>query len=168
MTINRNMKTTGWLAVSLLIALVGCQTSQPMKAGTLDNASFMDLWKTYSHCQAGSNVEELRSDAVILATAADRVLTQESFILPLPKRLEQFVSYPTARFAVDVKAMAAACSIRAGQYAVDAGQFDLAKDLLKTVLAHSQSEDYRYYSSQAQTLLADLEARFVQISLRVP
>ncbi|MCI0559866.1 MAG: hypothetical protein MN733_15355 [Nitrososphaera sp.] len=167
MATNRNM-TTRWLVMGLLISLVGCQTSQPMKPGTMDNTGFMDLWKTYSHCQAGSDVEGLRNDAFTLASAANRALAQETFVLPLPKKLEQFVSRPTSRFAVDVKAMAAACSIRAGQVAVDAGKFDLAKDLLKTVLAHSQSEDYRYYSSQAETLLAELEARFVQVSLRVP
>ena len=168
MTINRNIKTTAVMVLCLLVSLVGCQTSQPIKAGAMDNASFMDLWKTYSHCQAGSDLEGLRNDAVTLASAANHAVAQESFVLPLPKKLEEFVSQPTTRFAVDVKAMAAACSIRAGQLAFDAGHLDLAKNLFKTVLAHPQSEDYRYYSSQAQTLLAELETRFVQVSRQVP
>jgi hypothetical protein len=134
----------------------------------MDNAGFMDLWKTYSHCQASSDIDGVSNDVVTLARAANDALAQESFILPLPKRLEQFVSHPTTRFAVDLKAMAAACSIRAGQLALDAGHLDLAKDLFKAVLADSQAEDYRYYSSQAQVLLAELEARFVQVSQRLP
>jgi hypothetical protein len=162
------MKTPAVMVMCMLMSLVGCQTSQPMKAGVMDNAGFMDLWKTYSHCQASSDIDGLRSDVVILAHAANDALAHESFVLPLPKKLEQLVSQPTTRFAVDVKAMAAACSIRAGQLALDAGHFDLAKDLFKTVLAHSQAEDYRYYSSQAQVLLAELEARFVQVSQRLP
>jgi hypothetical protein len=86
----------------------------------------------------------------------------------LPKKLEGYVSQPTTRLAVDVKAMAAACSIRTGQLALDAGHLDLARNLFKTVLSYPQSEDYEYYSSQAQTLLAELEMRFVQVTHRVP
>jgi len=148
----------------LLFSLVGCQTSQPMKAAAMDNGGFMDLWKTYSHCQAGSDVESLESDVVTLVRAASDSLAQESFVLPLPKKLEQYVSQPTNRFAVDVKAMAAACSIRTGQLAADAGHLDLAKGLFKSVLAQPQADDYRYYSSQAQILLSELEARFIQVS----
>jgi hypothetical protein len=163
---NMTIKTV--MLLCLFGALIGCQSSQSVKAGVMDNAGFMDLWNTYSHCQASSDLDELTSDVVTLARADNDALAQESFVLPLPKKLEQFVSHPTTRFAVDVKAMAAACSIRAGQLASDAGHFDLAKDLFKTVLARSQTEDYRYYSSQAQVLLAELEARFVQVSQRLP
>jgi len=139
-----------------------------MKAAVIDNAGFMDLWKTYSHCQAGSDIEGLKGDVVTLARAANDASAQESFVFPLPKKLEQFVSHPTNRFAVDVRAMAAACSIRTGQLALDNGHLDLAKDLFKTVLAQPETDDYKYYSSQAQILLAELEARFIQVSQRLP
>src|SRR5262245_9843722 len=146
------MKMPAFMVMCLLISLVGCQTSQSMKTSVVDNARFMDLWKTYSHCQAGSDIEGLKSDVVTLAGAANAndAPAQESFVLPLPKKLEQYVSRPTARVAVDVKAMAAACSIRTGQVALESGHLDLAKNLFKDVVAQSQSEDYSYYSSQAK------------------
>ena len=168
MTTSLNIKMPAVIAMCLLIPLVGCQTNQPMKPGVMDNASFMDLWKTYTHCQAGSDIEGLKSDVVALAGAANDAQTQESFVLPLPKKLEQYVSQPTTRIAVDVKAMAAACSIRTGQLALESGHLDLAKNLFKTVVAQSQSEDYTYYSSQAKVLLAELETRFVQVSQHRP
>jgi len=172
MRMNRNispMKTPMAVVTGLLLlSLVGCQTSQPMNAAVIDNAGFMDLWKTYSHCQAGSDVESVQTDVVTLARAANDSSARESFVLPLPKKLEQFVAQPTNRFAVDVRAMAAACSIRTGQLAVDAGHLDLAKGLFKSVIAQPETDDYKYYSSQAQTLLAELEARFIQLTQRLP
>jgi hypothetical protein len=144
---------------------MGCQTGHSTKMAAMENASFMDLWKTYSHCQSEYDVDGLRSDAGRLATAINTARSNESFVLPLPRNLERFVSNPTSRYAVDVKAMAAACSIRAAHLAADAGNFDMAKDLLKTALSQSQSEGYEYYSTQAKILLADLESKFVQISL---
>jgi len=172
MAMNRNILLTKTPLVMIMglfvFSLVGCQTSQPMKAAVIDNAGFMDLWKTYSHCKTGSDVESLKSDVVTLARAANDSSSQESFVLPLPKKLEQLVSQPTNRFAVDVRAMAAACSIRTGQLAVDAGHLDLAKGLFKAVLAQPEADDYKYYSAQAQILLAELEARFVQVSQRLP
>lgn len=162
------MKTSAIAMLCLLVSLAGCQTSRPIKGAVIDNSGFMSLWKTYSHCQTESDIEGLKNDVVTLAHAANDALAQESFVLPLPKKLQQFVSQPTNRFAVDMRAMAAACSIRTGQLALDAGHLDLAKDLFKTVLDQPQADDYMYYSSQAQVLLAELEARFIRVSQHLP
>ena len=162
------MKNLHLILVSILVSVAGCQTGQPVKTAAIDNGSFMSLWGTYSHCQATTDIDQLREDALTLTNAANRSLTQEAFVLPLPGKLEKFVSTPAARFAVDVKAMAAACSLRAGSAAVEAGKLDVAKDLLLTVLSYQPQSEYAYYTLQAKTLLSELEPNIVEVTLNLP
>lgn len=154
--------------VSILISVAGCQTGQPIKTTAIDNGSFMSLWNTYSHCQATSDIDQLRENALTLTNAANRSLTQEAFVLPLPGKLEKFVSTPAARFAVDMKAMAAACSLRAGSAAVAAGKLDVAKDLLETILNYHPQSEYAYYTLQAKALLSELQTNIVEVSFNLP
>ena len=155
----------------LYLLVVGCQSGQPIKQSAIDNTSFMSLWSTYSHCQKTEDFEQLKHDAVALSSAAKRSLSQDAFVLPLPGKLEQLVVTPSARLAVDVKAMSAACSLRAGQAAVEADEaekIELAKDLLQKVLSLHPQPDYAYYTVQAKALLSELETRVVQVSLKLP
>jgi hypothetical protein len=85
-------------------------------------------------------------------------------VLPLPGKLERLVATPSARLAVDVKAMSAACSLRAGQAAVEARQFDVAKELLKTILEFHPQSDYAFYSVQAKAILSEIDPQSVQVS----
>jgi hypothetical protein len=128
----------------------------------------MSLWKSYSNCQATTDIDQMREDASILTNAANRSLSQEGFVLPLPGKLEQFVSTPAARFAVDVKAMAAACSLRAGSAAVEAGKIAMAKDLLQPILSYEPQSEYAYYALQAKTLLSELEPSVLEVTLNHP
>ncbi len=162
------MKNLRIIVVSILVSVAWFQTGQAVQATTIDNGNFMSLWSTYSHCQAGTDLDQLRENALPLTNAANRSLTQEGFILPLPGKLEQFVSTPAARFAVDVKAMAAACSLRAGSAAVEAGKLDMAKDLLQTVLSHQSQSEYAYYASQAKALLSEIETTVLEVTLNLP
>jgi hypothetical protein len=162
------MKKLGVLAASVLLAVVGLQTAQPAQAAAIDNGSFMSLWKSYSNCQATTDIDQMREDASILTNAANRSLSQEGFVLPLPGKLEQFVSTPAARFAVDVKAMAAACSLRAGSAAVEAGKIAMAKDLLQPILSYEPQSEYAYYALQAKTLLSELEPSVLEVTLNRP
>ncbi len=162
------MKNLRLILVTLLVSVAGFQTGQPVQAAAIDNGSFMSLWKTYSHCQATTDIDQLREAAMTLTHAANRSLTQEAFVLPLPDKLEQFVSTPTARFSVDVKAMAAACALRAGSAAVEAGKLDVAKDLLQSVLSYQPQSEYAYYTLQAKALLSELETNVVQVTLNLP
>ena len=162
------MKKLGLLAASILLAVVGLQTAQPAQAAAIDNGSFMSLWKSYSNCQATTDIDQMREDASILTNAANRSLSQEGFVLPLPGKLEQFVSTPAARFAVDVKAMAAACSLRAGSAALEAGKFAMAKDLLQPILSYEPHSEYAYYALQAKTLLSELEPSVLEVTLNRP
>jgi hypothetical protein len=163
------MKNLRLILVSILISVAGCQTGQPVRTAAIDNGSFMSLWSTYSHCQATTtDIDQLREDALTLTNAANRSLTEETFVLPLPDKLEKFVSTPAARFAVDMKAMAAACSLRAGSAAVEAGKLDVAKDLLRTILSYHPQSEYAYYTLQAKALLSELETNVVEITLNLP
>ena len=162
------MKTLRVIVVSILVSVAGVQAGQPVQAAAIDNGSFMSLWSTYSHCQATTDIDHLRENALTLTNAANRSLTQEAFVLPLPSQLEKFVSTPAARFAVDVKAMAAACSLRAGSAAVEAGQFDVAKDLLRTILSYQPQSEYAYYTLQAKALLSELETNVIEVTLNLP
>jgi hypothetical protein len=128
----------------------------------------MSLWNTYSHCHATSDIDELREAAVTLTNAANRSLTQDAFVLPLPGKLEKLVSTPSVRFAVDVKAMAAACSLRASLAAVEAGKPDVAKDLLQPILSYNPQSEYAYYTLQAKALLSEIETKVVEVTLNIP
>lgn len=152
----------------VMISVAGCQTGQPARTATIDNGNFMSLWSTYSHCQDSASVELLREDALTLTHAANHSHPQEAFVLPLPGKIEKFVSAPAARFAVDVKAMAAACSLRAGSAAMQAGKLDLAKELLQTVLNYQPQTEYAYYTLQAKTLMSDLQTNLIEVTLNIP
>jgi hypothetical protein len=162
------MKTLPLILAGILISVTGCQTGQPIQTAAIDNGSFMSLWSTYAHCQAATGLEQLRKDALVLTTAANRSVAQEAFVLPLPNKVEKLVSTPPARFAVDVKAMAAACSLRAGSAAVEVGKPDVAKELLQTILNYQPQSEYAYYSLQARALLSGLETNVVQVTLHLP
>ncbi len=156
------------ILMTILVSVAGFQTGQPVQAAAIDNGSFMSLWSTYSRCQATTDIDQLREDALTLTDVANRSLTQESFVLPLPGKLEKYVSTPAARFSVDVKAMAAACSLRAGSAAVEAGKLDVAKDLLQSVLSYQPQSEYAYYTLLAKALLSKLETNVVQVTLNLP
>ena len=162
------MKNLRLILVSILISLAGLQTGQPVQAAAIDNGSFMSLWSSYSRCQATTDIDQLREDALILTSAANRSLTQESFVLPLPGKLEKFVSTPAVRFAVDVKAMAAACSLRAGSAAAKAGKQDIAKDFLQIILSYQPQSEYTYYALQAKALLSEIGTNVIEVSLNLP
>ena len=162
------MKNLRLILVSILVSVAGFQTGQPVQAAAIDNGSFMSLWSTYSRCQATTDIDQLREDALTLTQAANRSLTQEAFVLPLPGKLEEFVSTPAPRFSVDVKAMAAACSLRAGSAAVEAGKLDVAKDLLQSVLSYQPQSEYAYYTLQAKALLSELETKVFEVTLNIP
>ena len=156
------------ILAAITLMAVGCQSTQPVKQSLADNGSFMGLWKVYSHCQNATNFEEMTQDAGVLTTSARPSLSRDSFVLPLPGKLEQLVTTPSARLAVDVKAMSAACSLRAGQAAVEANRIDIAKELLRGILEYYPQADYAFYTLQAKELLSEIDPASVQVSLNRP
>ena len=152
------------IVILLAFLAVGCQSGQTPKPSG-DNRNFMGLWSVYSHCQSAKDFEELKHDAVVLNTSAKRTISSDGFVLPLPGKLERLVTTPSARLAVDVKAMSAACSLRAGQAAVEARRFDVARDLLKGILDYHPQADYAFYTLQAKAILSEIEPESLQVSL---
>jgi hypothetical protein len=152
--------------ISLLVS--GCQSSQSIKQLHAEDRGFMSLWNTYSHCQSGTDLEQLQHDASLLREAAQKSLKLDAFVLPLPGKLDRFVATPSARLAVDVKAMSAACSLLAGKAAIEAQQFDIAQELLHSILAYHPQSDYVFYSAQAKAILSELEPTSIQVSLSTP
>ena len=162
------MKTLRFILMSILVSVAGFQTGQTVEAAAIDNGSFMSLWNTYSHCQATTDLDQLKEDVLTLTHAANRSLHEDAFVLPLPGKLKEFVSTPAARFAVDVKAMAAACSLRAGSVAVETGKLVIAKDLLQSILSYQPQSEYAYYVLQAKALLSELETSIFEVTLNLP
>lgn len=145
----------------------GCQTSAPAKPAGLDNTGFMSLWDTYSHCRVSSDLSEAYRDMRALSQASLVRHRPDGFVLPLPTKLQQLVNDPTNRLAVDVNAMASACSLHAGQLALEQGRVDLAREMFSAVLALHPSEESSYYLVQAKTFLRGME-RGVEVSARTP
>ena len=162
------MRNQLWILATLSFLVVGCQSDHSIKQSAIDNTSFMSLWNTYSHCQNTTDFEQLKHDAVALSSAASRSLPQDAFVLPLPGKLEKLVATPSTRLAVDVKAMSAACSLRAGQAAVEVERFDIARELLHSILEYHPQSDYAFYSVQAKAILSELEPTSIQVSLSTP
>lgn len=148
--------------VMMTLLLSACQAGPQAQTKTagLDNTGFMSLWQTYSHCRLSSDVNETQNDMLRLTEAARLRYGNDGFVLPLPQQLHRLVNNPTNRFAVDVRAMASACSLHAGQLALEQGRPDLARDLLSTVLKLHSHEESSYYRTQAKTILDGLNQGF--------
>ena len=158
------MKPTILTIAVLALLTVGCQSNQAARQSAAENGSFMGLWSVYSHCQSAKDFEELKHDAVVLNTSAKRTVSSDSFVLPLPDKLERLVTTPSARLAVDVKAMSAACSLRAGQAAVEARRLDVARDLLRGILEYHNQTEYAFYVLQAKSILSEIDPDSLQVS----
>jgi hypothetical protein len=155
------------LVLGFVLLASGCQSSQTSNLvnNHHDNDRFMSLWQRYNACRVASDFERAHLELKQLSSAAF-LNDQDGFVLPLPTKLQRWVSAPTNRQAVDVRAMAASCSLRAGQLALHEGQIDTARDLFSSVLTHHKDVS-PYYVVQAKRLLTELD-RGVIVSLKTP
>jgi hypothetical protein len=145
---------SGLLGAAVLTS--GCTTGASPQLTELENSGFMSLWSTYADCRSTSDVAQATSNLQQLRSASQLAVTAEGFILPLPTHLERLVANPTSRVAVDVEAMTAACALHSGELALNAGQTDIARDLLVSVIT-LHKEEGSYYVLKAKTLLAKIE-----------
>lgn len=160
---NLTSKLFGVMVIGL--ALVGCQSSPVSTSVRYDNVRFMDLWSTYTGCLS---TQDTSSAALYSAKLYEVSLAQakkSSFENYLLTPFKTVITQPSSRLAVDVQAMAAACSLHTGTLALTAGAYDLARNQFTQILnTHSQS-DYSYYVEQARARLSELELT-LQASLR--
>jgi len=156
----RGMLVGGLLGAAVIT--LGCTTGPSSQLLEQKNGDFMSLWNTYADCKSTSDLAQATSDLRLLRSASQEM--NEGFILPLPTHLERLVANPTNRVAVDVEAMAVACTLHTGELALNQGQTDIARNLLISVILHK--EERSYYVLKAKTLLAKL-GRGINVSFNV-
>jgi hypothetical protein len=150
------------LALLSLVGLNGCHFSRPSDgpASFLDNAQFMEAWKTYLHCRSSTEPDEIRADLQRLnrATNSHAVsLQNHSSVLLLPAAMRSLIATLPSRVAVDPHAMAAACALHGGHVAQTAGQPELSVELLTEVVTAHEGSAYGYYAVQAGHRLKRIE-----------
>lgn len=144
------------LVLILLLTLSGCDTSRaPSRSILSDNGRFMDLWSTYTHCFQGEDLDAMRTDAQRLIQAAHTIGFIED---PTPRESRESVPLePTIRLAVDPAAMAAACTLHAGQAAREMGRLYVAREMFHTIVIHFSQPCFQYYAAQARLGLERLD-----------
>lgn len=153
--------------IILLAALtaVGCQSNPAVTSVRYDNVRFMDVWSTYTHCLSADDSRVALLDSTKLQDVSRAQTTHSSLETILPAGLKNMVAQPSSRLAVDVHAMAASCSLHAGNLAMSAGELDVARGQFREVLQGHAESDYAYYTTQARERLTQLELT-LQAALR--
>src|SRR5581483_3911427 len=126
--------------------------------------TFMSVWSTYQHCEAGGDVETMRNDAFKLAQVARESVPMKPVV---PGALKQYVSDPPHRLAVEPSAMAAACGLHAGNAALEAGRMGVADEMYRLVLSYPEGR-YPYYVSQARAGLDHVKVIREPVLVQVP
>jgi hypothetical protein len=139
-------RLTGLLLICLAVMLVGCESRRLAQSGASD---FQVIWNSYTQCQSASDMDSIREASKFLNKAASSVAEGPEFVLPLPAGVARHIVQPSHRFAVDPKAVAAACSLHVAERALDMGNSDLAKDRYQSVLNLFGEPEYAYYRAQA-------------------
>ena len=147
------------------LSLVGCQSNPATTSVRYDNVRFMDVWSTYTHCLSSDQTQSALLDSHKLREVSQSQALRSPLDDFLPTKLKSMVTQPAARLAVDVHAMAAACSLHAGNLAVAVGEHDLARNEFRQVLENQTQSDYSYYASQARERLSYLDLT-LQAALR--
>ncbi len=143
------------IVCSLLFVLAGCQTGNPRTSSTtLDNASFMGLWQVYNQCQTSDDLDSMRGAVKQLTLAAQAPVRDNPTLRSLIKPIKRWVSEPPTRLAVDLKAMAVACTLYTGQAALNIGRDDVATEMFSSVLLRNPQPEFAYYVEQAKVGLS--------------
>ncbi|HNP40632.1 MAG TPA: hypothetical protein PKI24_13600 [Nitrospira sp.] len=147
------------------VTAVGCQSNPAVTSVRYDNVRFMDVWSTYTHCLSAEDSQVALQDSTKLRVVSRAQTTRSTLDTILPTSLKNMVSQPSSRLAVDVHAMAASCSLHAGNLAMSAGELDVARSQFREVLQGHAESDYAYYTAQARERLTQLELT-LQAALR--
>jgi hypothetical protein len=140
----------------LLVPLNGCDTSRQGSQSLSDSSGLMDLWSTYTHCYGSADIDAIREDAQQLTQAAStfdsaEALSSSEIDKPVPSR-------PTSRMSVDPAAMAAACTLHAGQAAQAMGRLNVARDMFQMIILCFPRSRYQYYRDHALQGLDQMDA----------
>ena len=116
----------------------------------------MNLWSTYTHCYRSADLEAMRDDVQQLSRA---VITIDSSEDSSPTESNApALSEPTTRLSVDPTAMAASCTLHAGQAAEKIGNLNVAREMFQLVVLRFPQSRYQYYTDQALLGLEHVDA----------
>jgi hypothetical protein len=151
-----------WRAFVAAVLLSGCQAIQvfdhtPDHTTMTSETAFVNLWKRYAHCRSSTDVDQIWQDAQQLNLTVRLMAQAARTAQLLPDTIEQMLAEPPPRLAVDPKAMAAACTLWAGQAAQNAGDARFAAELFSLVLSNFAQPRYAYYRAQAHMGLDQIE-----------
>ena len=147
------------------LSVVGCQSNPATTSVRYDNVRYMDVWSNYTHCLSSDQTQSALLDPHKIREGSQEQAFRAPLENILPTKLKSMVTQPASRLAVDVHAMAAACSLHAGNLAVSVGEHDLARNEFRQVLENQTQSDYSYYTSQARERLSYLDLT-LQAALR--
>lgn len=155
----RRQRNRWWFILVLILpmAIGGCDPSrQSSKPSLTDNGRFMDMWGIYTHCSQSEDLDAMRIDAQRLSLAVD---VMDPAADPIPAESEELAPMePSVRLSADPAAMAAACTLRAGQVAQGMGRLSFARQMFQMIVTNFPQPRYRYYVAQAREGLESLDA----------
>jgi len=146
------LHTVIWIILPLAAA---CQWLTPSGAAvrSTERATFMDLWRVYDHCRSTQDPEAVLLDALVLQRAVhERGRVDVPGVL---RPLRKFMDPMPARLSADPHAMAASCTLRSAEVAMERGWSDLAMQIYTAMIPAYQSKEYAYYLQQARSGLTN-------------
>ncbi|HET9962908.1 MAG TPA: hypothetical protein VFQ34_11275 [Nitrospiraceae bacterium] len=157
------MKSSGFayaLLVSAALGLTGCEYAwlHDRPSSLLDNAHFLETWKTYLHCRASSRPEEIRADLFQLTRVAHSLFQERQAAASLPRAIRSLVSTPPSRLSVDPQAMTTACALHGSQVAQAAGRPEMSIELLTAAVTAQQGTASAFYAAETDARI-DCPAR---------
>ena len=120
--------------------------------------TFPTMWNTYTGCRSEGDADQMWIDAQRLHQAVRAMDKQAQESQILPSAIEEALAEPPPRLAVDPQAMAASCSLLAGQTALNTGHSELASRIFQFVLSQFSHPRYTYYLDQARKGLEQIQS----------
>lgn len=139
----------------MIILLSGCHLGVGLNNAHLDNSRFMNSWAMYTHCLNSMDLDTTQIDAEKLRELSKNLTATSNWDIPLVRQMAGLVSQPTDRFAVDLNAMTASCTLHSGKAAVAGGYNDVAREIFHRVIQDHPT--YSYYTLQARAHLTKLD-----------
>ena len=141
-----------WLFAMAAPALLAACTTSGSSLQSKQQATFMDVYNVYNHCRTAEDPETLLLDALVLHRVAQG--KDAHGLPPVLKPIRKLIDPTPVRFAADPRAMAAACTLRAGDSAMKLGWNDLAIQIFTAMIPAYQAPEFSYYLREARSGLA--------------
>lgn len=114
----------------------------------MEDQDFLGIWNAYNRCMDGSDINHMRSNLQVLASAPKPISLDDSPI-PVPTFLKKLSSARRSRLAVDPGAMAASCSIHLAEVAQLSSDWPTALRTFQSILKDYPEPQYAFYVTKA-------------------